>query len=104
MFNAEAGAIADQMRCLEIVLQCVQRRCRLLGLDAPVNVSHNGSVGLEIHEIMYEPSPSENPYDGLGQRLVIMGGGASNNGHQLPALTEGDDNEDEDEDLSVLDK
>jgi hypothetical protein len=58
---------------------CVEMRCKILGLIAPTELRHSGTVS-QITEVYYEPTPGA-----PDARLVIIGGGAA------PALGPPDD-------------
>jgi len=79
---------------LERVAWCVEMRCKILGLIAPQELRHSGSV-TTIKEIHYEPSASS----GSG-RLVILGGSSPALPTPTPADLEGPDGSYDAPDLS----
>jgi hypothetical protein len=65
---------------LDRIAWCVEMRCKILGLVAPQELRHTGTIQ-QIHEIFYEPAAL--PDNGQANRLVILGGAPAS----LPAPT-----------------
>jgi hypothetical protein len=57
---------------MDKILECVDKRCKLLGLYAPTEMRHSGVVST-ITEVFFEPAIAP----GEDQRLVIVGGSAT---------------------------